>query len=100
MGIAEATFYVWKKKYGQLGVAELRMLEEENPRLKHPVADSDAGPRKKVKSRPAVASLLAGCASGSRSEGSAPLRMRIRDRPGAMNTSLDARGVRAAWRVD
>ena len=42
MGIAEATFYVWKKKYGQLGVAELRkmrMLEEENARLKRLVAD-------------------------------------------------------------
>ena len=42
MGIAEATFYVWKKKYGQLGVTELRkmrMLEEENARLKRLVAD-------------------------------------------------------------
>lgn len=42
MGIAEATFYVWKKKYGQLGVIELRrlrMLEEENARLKRLVAD-------------------------------------------------------------
>ncbi|MDF3983944.1 transposase [Luteibacter sahnii] len=24
MGISEATFYVWKKKYASLGVAELR----------------------------------------------------------------------------
>ena len=42
VGIAEATFYVWKKKYGQLGVTELRkmrMLEEENARLKRLVAD-------------------------------------------------------------
>ena len=42
MGIAEATFYVWKKKYGRLGVTELRklrMLEEENARLKQLVAD-------------------------------------------------------------
>jgi putative transposase len=42
LGIAEATFYVWKKKYGQLGVTELRkmrMLEEENARLKRLVAD-------------------------------------------------------------
>src|SRR5215470_17973737 len=42
MGIAEATFYVWRKKYGQLGVTELRkmrMLEEENARLKRLVAD-------------------------------------------------------------
>ena len=42
LGIAEATFYVWKKKYGQLGVTELRklrMLEEENARLKWLVTD-------------------------------------------------------------
>ncbi len=42
LGIAEATFYVWKKKYGQLGVSELRklrVLEEENARLKRVVAD-------------------------------------------------------------
>lgn len=37
MGISEATFYNWKKKYGGLGVSELRrlkQLEEENARLK------------------------------------------------------------------
>ena len=42
MGISEATFYVWKKKYAQLGVAELRQLRqltEENARLKRLVAD-------------------------------------------------------------
>jgi putative transposase len=42
MGISEATFYNWKKKYGGLGVAELRrlkQLEEENRRLKRMVAD-------------------------------------------------------------
>ena len=42
MGIAEATFYVWRKKYAQLGVAEmrqLRQLTEENARLKRLVAD-------------------------------------------------------------
>jgi len=42
MGIAETTFYVWKKMYGQLGVTELRkmhMLEDENARLKRLVAD-------------------------------------------------------------
>ena len=42
MGIAEATFYNWKKKYGGLGVSELRrlkQLEEENARLKRMVAD-------------------------------------------------------------
>ena len=42
MGISEATFYVWKKKYGGLGVSELRrlrQLEEENRQLKQLVAD-------------------------------------------------------------
>jgi len=42
MGISEATFYVWKKKYAQLGVAEMRQLRqlvEENARLKRLVAD-------------------------------------------------------------
>jgi putative transposase len=42
MGISEATFYNWKKKYGGLGVTELRrlrQLEEENIKLKQIVAD-------------------------------------------------------------
>ena len=42
MGICEATFYNWKKKYGGLGVSELRrlkQLEEENFKLKQIVAD-------------------------------------------------------------
>ena len=42
MGISEATFYVWRKKYADLGVAELRQLRqltEENARLKRIVAD-------------------------------------------------------------
>src|SRR5690606_14521751 len=42
MGISEATLYNWKKKYGGLGVAELRrlrQLEEENAQLKKLVAD-------------------------------------------------------------
>jgi putative transposase len=42
MGISEATFYNWKKKYGGLGVSELkrlRQLEEENYKLKQIVAD-------------------------------------------------------------
>lgn len=41
-GISEATFYVWKKKYAGLGVSELRrmkLLEDENARLKRLVAD-------------------------------------------------------------
>jgi putative transposase len=42
LGISEATFYVWKKKYASLGVTELRklkQLEDENARLKRLVAD-------------------------------------------------------------
>jgi putative transposase len=42
LGVSEATFYNWKKKYGTLGVSELRKLkelEEENSRLKKIVAD-------------------------------------------------------------
>ncbi len=42
LGISEATFYIWKKKYGGLGPSELRrlkQLEEENIKLKRLVAD-------------------------------------------------------------
>ena len=42
MGIAEATFYRWKKQYAGLDVTEirrLRQLEDENRRLKQLVAD-------------------------------------------------------------
>ena len=42
MGISEQTFYRWKKKYGGLGMNELRrlkQLEEENRTLKQMVAD-------------------------------------------------------------
>ena len=42
IGIAEATFYLWKKKYGGLGVSavrELRQMREESARLKRLVAD-------------------------------------------------------------
>ena len=42
MGISEATYYVWKKKYADMGileVRELRQLRDENARLKHLVAD-------------------------------------------------------------
>ena len=42
MGIAEQTFYRWKKKYGGLDMSELRrlkQLEEENRKLKQMVAD-------------------------------------------------------------
>lgn len=42
IGIGQATFYNWRKKYGGLGVGELRrlrQLEEENRKLKQLVAD-------------------------------------------------------------
>jgi putative transposase len=42
LGVTEQTFYRWKKKFGGMGVAELRrlsQLEEENVKLKKLVAD-------------------------------------------------------------
>jgi len=42
LGISQQTFYRWKKKFAGLGVPELRrlkLLEEENRKLKQLVAD-------------------------------------------------------------
>lgn len=42
IGVSEATFYNWKKKFAHLGVNEVRrvrQLEDENARLKRLVAD-------------------------------------------------------------
>jgi putative transposase len=42
LGVSEASFYVWKKKYGKLDLTELRelrQLRDENARLKRVVAD-------------------------------------------------------------
>jgi putative transposase len=42
LGISQATFYLWKKQYSGLALAELRelrQLREENGRLKRLVAD-------------------------------------------------------------
>ena len=42
MGISEQTFYRWKKQFAGMGVGEvrrLRLLEEENRKLKQLVAD-------------------------------------------------------------
>jgi putative transposase len=42
LGISEQTFYRWKRKFEGMGVAELRrlrVLEEENSKLKRLVAD-------------------------------------------------------------
>ena len=42
IGVSEATFYTWKKRYADLGVSELRrlkQLEDENARLGRIVSD-------------------------------------------------------------
>jgi putative transposase len=42
LGCSEASFYIWKKRYGGLGlteVRELRQLRDENARLQRLVAD-------------------------------------------------------------
>ena len=42
IGVSEATYYTWKKKYADLGISEVRrlkMLEDENARLRRIVAD-------------------------------------------------------------
>lgn len=42
LGVSDATFYAWKKKYAHLSLSELRrlrQLEEETSRLKRLVAD-------------------------------------------------------------
>lgn len=42
LGVTEQTYYRWKKKFGSLGVSELRelrQLREENGKLKRLVAD-------------------------------------------------------------
>ena len=42
LGVSEASFYLWKKKFGRLGlteIRELRQLRDENARLKRLVAE-------------------------------------------------------------
>lgn len=42
MGVSEQTFYLWKRRFAGMGVAELKkvkQLEDENRRLKSLVAD-------------------------------------------------------------
>ena len=48
IGVSEATYYTWKKKYADLGVTELRrlkMLEDENSRLLHDRLTASRSPR-------------------------------------------------------
>jgi hypothetical protein len=57
MGVSEATYYVWKKRYASMGlleVRELRQLRDENARPKPLVADltPDRHVQQKVKKRP------------------------------------------------
>ena len=75
LGISQATFFAWKKKFGDMGVAELgrlRALEDENARLKKLVADlslykqmlQDIQKKKKalaLAKRKAMAHYLQGC---------------------------------------
>jgi putative transposase len=42
LGVSEASFYLWRKKYAKLGlteIRELRQLRDENTRLKRLVAE-------------------------------------------------------------
>jgi putative transposase len=55
--IHDATFYVWRKRYANLGTTELRVLCEENAKLKRQVADLTLD--KRILGRPAVASSCA-----------------------------------------
>ena len=71
VGISDATFYNWKKKYGGLTPSEmrrLRQLEEENTKLKKLVADLSLDKAmqqdvlsKKLRSLPASAAWLTNC---------------------------------------
>jgi len=64
LGVSEQTFYRWKKKFGAMGVAEVRrlkQLEDENAKLKRLVADLSLDKailqdvlRKKSDARPAL----------------------------------------------
>lgn len=42
LGVSDATFYAWKKRFGSMGTAEireLRQLRDENAKLRRLVAD-------------------------------------------------------------
>jgi putative transposase len=81
LGVSEQTFYRWKKKFGSMGVAEVRrlkQLENENTKLKRLVADLSLTRRscrtsyeKKSDSRPApqAGRVLAGCLPGNGASG-------------------------------
>lgn len=76
LGVSDATFYAWKKKYAHLGGSELRrrrQVEEENSRLKRRVADLSLDKpllsealRKKVYGPPAAENWPSGFTERSR----------------------------------
>ncbi|GAA0918131.1 hypothetical protein GCM10009552_37770 [Rothia nasimurium] len=75
MGICEATYFNWKKKYGGLGLPELRrlrQLEEENRKLKQLVADRSLD--KAMLQDVLRKNSEAGAAQGARRHPSADLR--------------------------
>jgi putative transposase len=81
LGVSEATFYIWKKKYARLGVAELRKLrslEEENSRLKRLVADLSLDKHMLTEAlrKRSKAAIVHGA------EGSARIEARSQSRPG------------------
>ena len=77
LGCSEASFYIWKKRYANLGlseVKELRQSRDENARLKRLVADLTLDKhilnevvRKKTLRRHGAGSSQSGCARNSRS---------------------------------
>lgn len=81
LGVSEQTFYRWKKKFGAMGVAEVRrlkQLEDENAKLKRLVADLSLDRavlqdvlRKESDSRPAprAGRVRAGCLPGDGASG-------------------------------
>ena len=65
MGVSEQTYYRWKKQYGGLGVQEIRrlkLLEEENRKLKQLVADLSLD---KLMLQDVLAKKLLGLAAGA-----------------------------------
>lgn len=81
LGVPEQTFYRWKKKFGAMGVAEVRrlkQLEDENAKLKRLVAELSLDRavlqdvlRKESDSRPAprAGRVRAGCLPGDGASG-------------------------------
>jgi len=81
LGVSEQTFYQWKKKFGAMGVAEVRrlkQLEDGNAKMKRLVADLSLDKailqdvlQKKSDSRPAprAGRVRAGCLPGDGASG-------------------------------